>query len=143
MSSTSLVRKEANDAIDKLEIVLLGRFIKQDCPVNHNFFKNLYVRECVLEAGMRVTSKIHRHRHPYVILKGSAEVWTDKKGWQLVKAPYYGITEAGTRRVLKIITTCFWITFHGHPLDTENLDEIEAYVIEPHENEFICNIPSQ
>jgi hypothetical protein len=140
----SLVRKEANDLIDAVELALLDRFPKKECDVNHSFFEYLYVRECVLEAGMRVTSKIHRHRHPYVLMEGAAEVWIDRIGWKLIEGPYYGVTEAGTRRVLKIIKTCFWLTFHGHPLgDTKDLDEIEAYVIEPHENEFMCTIPSQ
>lgn len=140
----SLVRKEVNKIIDKLEVAMLDRFPPKECDVNHSFFENLYVRECVLEAGMRVTSKIHKHRHPYVIMEGSAEVWTDGVGWKFIEGPFYGVTPAGTRRVLKIITTCFWLTFHGHPLgDSKDLNEIEAYVIEPHENEFMCNIPSQ
>ena len=140
----SLVRKETNNLIDAVEVALLDRFKRQDCDVNHSFFEYLYVRECVLIEGMRVTSKIHKHRHPYVLMEGAAEVWTEGVGWKLIEGPFYGVTPAGTRRVLKIIRTSFWLTFHGHPLgDSKDLDEIEAYVIEPHQNEFMCTIPSQ
>lgn len=144
INSKSLVRDRANKAIDALEVELINRFRPKECPINHSFFKNLYVRECVLEEGMRATSKIHLHRHPYVLMEGAAEVWVDGVGWKLIEGPYYGVTEAGTRRVLKIIRTCFWLTFHGHPFgETQDLNELEAYIIEPHENEFICSIPSQ
>lgn len=137
MSSTSLVRKEANESIDKLELAMLQRFQSKECPLNHSFFDGIYVRECVLFAGMLVTSKIHVKKHPYVVLKGKAEVFIDGKGWELIEAPYFGTTEAGTRRVLRIIETCHWITFHSNPDDGQDLEAIEDRIIEKHENELL------
>lgn len=133
----SLVRKEANEAIDALEAAMLKRFSEKECPLNHSFFDGIYVRECVLLSGMIVTSKIHLKKHPYVVLKGKAEVWIEETGWRLIEAPYFGTTEAGTRRVLRIIEDCHWITFHSNPNDTEDLDEIEERIIEKHINMYI------
>lgn len=113
---------------------MLQRFPEKECPLNHSFFDGIYVRECVLFAGMIVTSKVHKKKHPYVVLKGKAEVFIDGKGWELIEAPYFGTTEAGTRRVLRIIETCHWITFHSNPDDTEDLELIESRIIESHEN---------
>lgn len=130
-------------AMDKLELLLLQKFQSMECPLAHSFFDGMYVRECVLFAGMVVTSKIHLKKHPYVVLKGKAEVFIDGKGWELIEAPYFGTTEAGTRRVLRIIETCHWITFHSNPDDTEDLEIIESRIIEPHENRLLNNITSQ
>lgn len=139
----SLVRKEANDAIDVLEAALLERFRRIECPLNHTFLPGVYIREIFMPANSKVTSKIHKERHAYFVLKGSAEVWIDGVGWQLIKAPHYGITEPGTRRVLKILEDTFWITIHSNPDNGENLDEIEERIIEAHENPLLNNISSQ
>lgn len=143
MSSISSVRKEANEAIDKLELAMLKRFQSKECPLNHSFFDGIYVRECVLFAGMLVTSKIHLKKHPYVVLKGKAEVFVDGKGWELIEAPYFGTTEAGTRRVLRIIETCHWITFHSNPDDGQDLEIIEERIIEKHDNLLLNEINKQ
>lgn len=139
----SLARKEANEAIDKLEVALLGRFNKVDCPLEHIFMPGMYMRTILMPAGSKVTSKIHKHKHPFFVMQGSARVWVDGKGWELIKAPYRGITEPGTRRVLDILEDCIWVTVHHNPSDSEDLEEIEALVIEKHDNELLNIINSQ
>lgn len=135
----SLVRKEANDAIDALEEALLDRFNKIDCPLVHTFMPGLYMREIFMPAGSKVTSKIHKHRHPFFVLKGKAEVWRDGTGWELIEAPYAGVTEPGTRRVLNILEDCNWITVHSNPENTDDLEEIEERIIEAHNNPLLSN----
>ena len=140
---SSLVRKKVNEAIDALEVEMLRQFKKKEADLNHSFFKGLYVRECVMDAGMRVTSKIHRETHPYFVMQGTAEVWIDGVGWELIVGPYYGVTLAGTRRVLRILKKCFWITVHSNPDDGEDLEVIEERIIEKHENKLLNNISQQ
>jgi quercetin dioxygenase-like cupin family protein len=141
MSSTSksLVRDEANAAIDALEVALLARYPKIDCPLNHSFGDQLYVREIFMPAGSKVTSKIHKKRHPYFVMQGKVNVWLDGKGWQLIEGPYFGWTNPGTRRVLDVITDTFWITVHANPDDTEDLEIIEGRIIESHTNHLLGN----
>lgn len=136
----SLVRKEVNDAIDGLEAVLLENFEPIDAPLNHTFLPGMYVREIVMEAGSKVTSRIHKITHPYVILSGSANIWVDGVGWKLIKAPFFGITPAGTRRILKILERMHFITFHSNPDDTQDLDIIEERVIEKHVNPLLGGV---
>lgn len=136
----SLVRKEANDAIDALEIALLNRFHKVDCPLNHTFLPGVYMREIFMPAGSKITSKIHKERHAFFVLKGKVRVWVDGSGWQLITAPYSGITEAGTRRVLDVLEDVNWVTIHHNPTDTEDLEEIENRIIEKHDNLLLENI---
>lgn len=136
----SLVRDEANEAIDKLESMLLQRFPGIDCPLEHTFMPGLYMRQIFMPKGSKITSKIHKHRHPFFVLKGSVKVWLDGHGWQLIQAPYKGITESGTRRVLDVLEDTIWVTVHSNPDDTEDLSIIEERVIEEHDNELLNNI---
>ena len=133
MSSTSkqsLVRDEANAAIDLLEVKLLERYPKVECPLAHTFMPGMYMREIFMPAGSKITSRIHRYRHPFFVLSGKVNVWQDDgKGWRLIEAPYCGITEPGTRRVLDVIEDCNWITVHSNPDDTEDLETIEEILL--------------
>lgn len=133
----SLARPEANAAIDAVEMVLREKFDPVECPLHHSFTKGMYIREIVMATGSRVTSKIHKERHPFFVMKGKANVWVDGKGWELIEAPYFGFTEPGTRRVLHILETCHWVTVHHNPDDGEDLQVIENRIIEKHENIFL------
>lgn len=133
----SIVRKQANDAIDALEAALLNRYPKIECPLNHSFGNQLYVREIFMPAGSKVTSKIHKKRHPYFVMQGKVRVWTYDSGWQLIEGPHFGWTNPGTRRVLDVIEDTFWITCHANPDDTEDLEIIEERIIEKHINPLI------
>lgn len=134
---TSLVRAEVNQAMDALEVALLDRFPQIDCPLKHDFGSYLYIRKIIMPAGSKVTSKIHKHRHPFFMLLGKARVWLDGVGWQTIEAPYDGMTEPGTRRVLDIIEDTLWITVHHNPTNTQNLEELEEWIIEPHTNKLL------
>lgn len=145
MSSTendSLVPPEVNQAVDRLEKVMLENFPEMTAALNHVFCKGMYIRECVMEAGMRISSKIHLEKHPYFVMAGIADVWIYGTGWKRIRAPYFGITQPGTRRVLRIIERCHWITCHANPDDGEDLGVIESRIIEPHENKLLNNTPS-
>lgn len=138
-NTESLVRPEVNDCIDALEAALLERYPKIECPLNHSFGDGLYVREIFMPAGSKLTSKIHKKRHPYFVMQGKVNVWIDGKGWQLIEAPFFGWTNPGTRRVLDVIDDTFWITCHANPDDTEDLEIIEQRIIEPHTNNLLAN----
>jgi hypothetical protein len=88
----------------------------------------------------RFTSKIHKTQHPFTISKGRVMVCIDAGEWVEYEAPYTGITQAGTRRVLYVVEDCVWTTYHLNPSNTEDLQEIEDRIIEKHENPFINNI---
>lgn len=135
----SLLRDEANTAIDVLEVALLDRFNKIDCPLEHTFMPGMYMRTILMKAGSKITSKIHKYRHPFFVMQGSVRVWIDGKGWGLIKAPFKGITEPGTRRVLDVLEDTIWVTVHSNPDDTEDLSIIEEMVIETHENKLLTN----
>ena len=81
--------------------------------------------------GLLCTSKIHKTEHQYVVSKGVLKVWSEEMGWELIRAPFIGITKPGARRALHIIEDTVWTTFH--PTTLTDLKEIEAALIEPHQ----------
>lgn len=140
----SLVRKEANAAIDRLEIAMLERLPPVSCPLKHDYGHHLYVRKIIMPAGSKVTSKIHKHRHPFFILFGKVKVWKDDgMGWEIIEAPFDGMTEPGTRRILDILEDTVWITVHYNPTNTQDLNELEDWIIEPHSNIYSQQIENK
>lgn len=123
-----------DDAIDRLEAVMISNFPKAECPVGHKFFPGGYVREIFMPAGTAITSKIHATTHPFFVLMGSAEVLIGDK-WEFITAPYNGITLAGTRRVLRILEDSVWCTVHL--TNKMTVEEVEEDIIEKHENQYL------
>ena len=83
-----------------------------------------------------ITSKIHKTEHPFIVSKGVVSVSIDAGEWQLIEAPYSGITKPGTRRILWVHEDTIWTTIHANP-DNENENEIEERIIEKHENPLL------
>lgn len=129
-------QKIMNEKIDELESVMAENLQITNCPLTHRFTNGLYVREIFMPAGTLITSKIHKTQHQYFILQGAVSVWIDEGEEMYLKAPYIGVTEPGTRRVLYIWEDCIWATAHPNP-DNENVEEIEERIIEKHDNKLL------
>ena len=76
--------------------------------LEHAVTPGLYTRELTMPKGSLVFSRIHKHTHPYIMLKGKMAVYDGEK-IQHVEAPFKGITEAGTKRVAYIEEDVVWI----------------------------------
>jgi hypothetical protein len=105
---------------------LVGKHTEQVCPVKHSFGDGCYVREWNSPAGVLTVSKVHKIAHPFFVLKGKVSVLTED-GMQLVEAPHYGITPAGTKRVLYTHEPTQWVTVHV--TNKTNVDDIERDII--------------
>jgi hypothetical protein len=103
-----------------------AKFGDDACPLKHSFGDGLYIREITMPAGMVLTSKIHKTSHPYFIIRGDVTVVSDE-GMVRIKAPYWGMTKAGTKRALKIHEETVWITVHA--TKETDLKQIEAELI--------------
>ena len=130
MNATATLEPTAMQRVDAIETALAQM---QPCHLEpeHNFIPGFYCRTLKMPQGAMVVSKIHKTQHPYTVTKGHAAVWTEQDGVVQIKAPFSGITQPGTRRVLYIHEDCEWTTFHA----TDKLDvaEIEADIIQPHQ----------
>jgi len=113
-------------------------------PLKHSFGNGCYIREITMPANQIIVSKIHKYTHPYFILKGEVSVLTED-GPVRLKAPYYGMTPAGTQRLLYIHEETVWVTVHV--TNKTNVDEAVEDVTAPdfeslpeHENPMLLRI---
>lgn len=97
-----------------------------ECPLTHSFAEGIYIREIFMPKGMLIVSKIHKATHPYFVLRGDLSVLTED-GEVRIKAPFYGITPAGTKRLLYIHEDTIWITVHA--TNETDLEKIEEEII--------------
>ena len=95
------------------------------CPLKHSFVDGAYVREIFMPAGMFFVTKIHKKTHPYFVLKGKVSVLIDET--EIIEAPFSGITQAGTQRIIYTHEDTVWITVHV--TDETDLEKIEAEII--------------
>jgi len=94
-------------------------------PLENIFTNGLYLRRVKLPKGTIFTSKLHKTQNPYMIMKGSVLVWeTGCKEAGLINAPYVGVTEPDTRRLVYVIEDSEWMTCHANP-DNLDLEEME------------------
>jgi len=103
-----------------------AKFGDDACPLKHTFADGLYIREMSAPKGMLNVSKLHRTNHPYFILKGDVSVLTEN-GMVRIKAPHFGITKAGTKRIVYFNEDTVWITVHA--TNETDLEKIEDEVI--------------
>lgn len=96
------------------------------CPLSHSFGDGIYVRQIKMPAGMVIVSKIHKKEHPFFVMKGRCLVVTEN-GPEIIQAPYWGMTKAGTKRALLILEDTEWITCHV--TKSRDLKKIEHDII--------------
>jgi len=122
--------KEFRNKVDVFENALAqipGATFGDACaPLRHLFGDNLYIREITMPKGMVLTSKIHKTTHPYFVLRGDVSVCTED-GIVRIKGPYWGMTQAGTKRVLQVHEETVWVTVHS--TEQTDLEEIEKELI--------------
>jgi len=106
-----------------------GAKFGDDCaPLKHTFVDGAYIREITMPKGWVFTSKIHKIEHPYFVMKGDCSVLTDE-GVVRIKAPHWGVTQPGTKRILYMHEETVWATVHV--TDSKDLKEIENQIIAP------------
>lgn len=119
---------EMNARFDRIEEgIEISGLEEVDFHIEHTFTNGLYSRRIFMPAGSLLTSKIHMTQHQFVILSGTVTVWDAINGTRLLTAPYAGITEAGTRRILFVHTDSIWQTFH--PTEKLTPEEVEKDII--------------
>ena len=114
------------DELNKTEEALGENMMNVIMPVEHRFTEKQYIREFRAPAGHTVVSKIHNTNHPIFLLEGEVTI-IEESGKKRVKAPYYSITEVGTKRVVIVHEDCFFVTVH--PSEKTNIFDVEEEVI--------------
>ena len=103
---------------------------RPDCPLVHNFADGIYIREIFIPAGLMLTGKIHKHRHPNFLMSGKVSMITEDGGAQVMEGPQSMVSPAGCKRALFTHTPTWWITVHLNPNNhTEFNDDLEDEII--------------
>lgn len=129
--STNLKPTSVRERIMQLEeqILSLPGMVYGDqpsCPLKHSFGDGIYVREIFNPKGALIVTKIHKYAHPFFLLKGEMTIITES-GQVRIKAPHYGITPAGTKRVIFVHEDVTFVTVH--PTKLTDPKEIEEEII--------------
>ncbi len=103
-----------------------AKFGDDATPLEHHFADGLYIRKMTAPAGMINVSKLHKTNHPFFILEGDVSILTEK-GIVRITAPHFGITPAGTKRVVYFHEETVWVTVHA--TKETDLQKIEDEVI--------------
>lgn len=129
------------DKISRLEDAMVSAGAAQEddvyeldgAGIKHTFSDAIYIREAVAPKGMLIATKIHKTSHPYFILKGKARVLTEE-GVVEMEGPCYGVTPAGTKRLIYILEDVVWCTCHA--TKSKDLRKIEKQTIAKDFGEF-------
>lgn len=132
--SNFIAYKDKDDMLNQLEAHLLDQ-PQVTCPITHKFTPNMYIREIFMPAGTIVTSALHLTTHPFFILKGDVSVWYYDVPIERYKAPYSGITKAGTRRLLYNHEDTIWVACYATTLT--DIDEITKSLVCTDMNPYI------
>lgn len=102
---------------------LKGDALDKACPLKHSFGDGVYVREIFNPKGMLLITKIHKIAHPFFLLKGDMSILTEE-GVKRIKAPYHGITPAGTKRIIYAHEDIVFVTVHvTNKTDPKEIEE--------------------
>ena len=132
-------KKEFQTGIKKVEKMMNGsdRTVKEKDvnkvnPLKHSFADGCYIREIFNPKGQLLVTKIHKISHPYFLLKGEMTILSED-GQKRIKAPHYGITPAGTKRIIYTHEDCVFVTIHV--TDEKDIKKIEEDIISKDFNE--------
>jgi quercetin dioxygenase-like cupin family protein len=130
------LEKSIGDKMDEIEAKMVANNDLLVFPLVHRFTDGLYSRQVELKQGTLVTSKTHKVQHQFFLLSGSVLVWNNDGEAILLQAPYVGITEVNTRRLVYCMEDCVWVTCHPNATN-EILEDIEKIVFEDYDNKFL------
>ena len=125
-----------DDKVDGIERLLM-KFPIVEIPTVHKFIDGMYIREAFAKAGTILTSKIHKTEHPFVMTQGDQSILDTDGNWKRIKAPCWGITPKGSRRVVLIHSDTIMMSFHA--TDKTDLDSVEESIYEMRMNHLFLN----
>ena len=112
---------------------LTGEALEKLNPLKHFFADGCYIREIFNPKGELLVTKIHKVSHPFFLMKGDMTILMED-GIKRIKAPHYGITPAGTKRIIYCHEDCIFVTVHATKLT--DIAKIEEEVIAKDFDEF-------
>ena len=123
---TTLPHVPNRSEIEALQSFLL-KMPQAEPETTHYFADGMYLRTVFRKAGVCVTGKVHKKEHFFAVIAGEMTIWTEA-GMQRVKAPFFWISQPGTKRVTYAHTDAIAMTVHR--VSSTDIDEIERELVE-------------
>jgi quercetin dioxygenase-like cupin family protein len=108
--------------LDQIEAVMLSQ-PQVDCPVQHHFGPNIYMREAFLPAGTYVMGHHHKDEHMNIMLKGKMAVIVNGEA-KVIEGPYIFTGQPGRKFAYIIEDTVFVNAYATEETDVEKLEEM-------------------
>ena len=124
---------EVQEKIENHPNGLTGEALQKLNPLKHSFADGCYIREIFNPKGELLITKIHKVSHPFFLLKGDMTILMEDR-IKRIRAPHYGITPAGTKRIIYCHEDCVIVTVHVTKL--KDIKAIEEEVIAKNFDEF-------
>jgi hypothetical protein len=121
-----LTSKEFPEALAK-ELLELPNI---ECPVNHFFGPQTYVREMEIPPGAVIVGHKHKYACVNIMLTGKMRLMVDGQIRDL-EAPQILVSPAGSQKVAYIYETVRWVTCHQNPTDETDIQRVEESLFEP------------
>ena len=103
----------------------------------HHFGDHTYVRTMLGKAGDIIVGKIHARDHIVIVSSGRAIVVSEEFGKQEIFAPMVFKSKAGAQRAFHILEDMVLTTVHDNPTNTQDLAELEDYLIKKDHTEVL------
>ena len=97
-------------------------------PIEHQFTDGVYVRKMTMYKGTAVIGAIHKHLHVCFLTEGSVTVTTGQDTIDYI-APCTIVATPGVKRVLYANEDSVWYNIHQNPTNTQNVGDIERYIV--------------
>ena len=117
---------EVQESLENHPNGLTGEALEKLNPLKHSFADGCYIREIFNPKGELLVTKIHKVAHPFFLMRGDMTILMED-GIKRIRAPHYGITPAGTKRIIYCHEDCIFVTVHV--TKETDLKKIEEEVI--------------
>ena len=124
---------EVQESLENHPNGLTGEALEKLNPLKHSFADGCYIREIFNPKGELLVTKIHKVAHPFFLMRGDMTILMED-GIKRIRAPHYGITPAGTKRIIYCHEDCVFVTVHATKLT--DIKAIEEEVIAKDFDEF-------
>ena len=95
-----------------------------ECPVNHYFGPNIYIREIIIPAGTVIVGKYHKENHLCNMIEGQMVVVDDDGARKEFKAPCVFVAKKGRKIAYVLKTVRFQNIFSTPETDIEKLENM-------------------
>ncbi len=126
---------QAQEMADQMEALIAG-LPAAECRLKCYLLPGMYVKELTIPAGVVLSGHTHLTEHAFVVSQGDHSYWTAETGAVRVRAPFFGITKPGTRRIGFSHEETVWTTFHPNPGNL-TAEEMDRLILAPWDNKYI------